>query len=111
MSSPGAGRGVAVVVGVVLLGVILGRLVLERTGAGLALFMLSLPVVFLVGAALVGIGRSAFLLVLFSGTALLVRVIVLQTGWFVLFLAPVVGITAYVLASTIKMMRFNAAQR
>ncbi len=96
---------------VIVLGIVLGRLVLERTGAGLALFLLALPVVFLVGAALLGIGRSALLLVLFSGTALLVRVIIAETGWFVLFLAPVVGLTAYILARTLRAMRVSEVRR
>ncbi len=108
MNPPGPGRAVSAVVGVILLGIVLGRLVLERTGAGLVLFLLALPLVFLLCAALLGIGRAALLLTLFSATALLVRVIIVDAGWFVLFVAPALGITAYVLANTIRAMRTSA---
>ncbi len=91
-------------VAVVLVGIILGRLVMERTGAGMVVFLLALPLVFLVLSAVVGLGRAAVLLGLFSATALLMRVVVLQSGWVVLLLAPVIGIVAYVAGSTIKMM-------
>ncbi len=111
MSEPRAGRSVAAVIGVIVIGIVLGRLVLERTGVGLALFFVALPAVFLVCAALLGIGRAALLLVLFSGTALLVRVLVTETGWFVLVVAPALGITAYVLANTLRAMRVSAGRR
>lgn len=89
---------------VVLAGIVLGRLVLERTGAGMVLFFIALPVVFLITAALLGLGRAAIVLGLFSATALLMRVIILESGWVALLLAPVIAVVAYVAGSTIKMM-------
>ncbi len=102
--APTAGRTLAVAFAVVLAGILLGRLVLERTGAGMVLFLIALPVVFLIAAALLGLGRAAIVLGLFSGTALLMRVIVLESGWVVLLLAPVIAVAAYVAGSTIQMM-------
>ena len=101
---PSAARSLGVVVAVFLAGILVGRLVLERTGAGLVALAFLLPVVFILGAAMLGVGRAALLLAMFAGTALLVRVVVEGTGWVVLLLVPPIALTAYILASTLRVM-------
>lgn len=101
---PAAGRTFAGVVLVFVAGIIVGRLVLERTGAGLVALGFLLPLVFLVAAAFLGVGRAAFLLGLFAGTALLVRVVVEGAGWVVLLLVPAIALSAYILANTLRVM-------
>lgn len=108
---PGAAKSVVLTIAVILAGIVMGRLVMERTGAGLVAFALALPVVFIVASSLLGIGRAAVLLGLFATVALLMRVIVLQAGWIVLLLAPVIALTAFVLARTIRLMRRGADAR
>lgn len=107
-SPPGAARTVAVAFITLLAGIVVGRLILERTGTGFAILLVALPIVFILLAALFGVGRGAFLVSLFAATALLVRVVALQSGWVVLLLVPVVGMTFYVLANTIIAMRLPA---
>ncbi len=101
---PSAVRGVVATLAVLLAGIVVGRLVLERSGVGLVALMFLLPVVFLACAAWLGIGRAALLVGLFTGVALLVRVIVLQSGWVALLLVPLVVASAYVLANTMRVL-------
>lgn len=97
-------RTFVVFIAVVLLGIILGRLALERTGAGLVALAILTPILFVVLAATLDVGRAALLLGSFLITVLLVRIIILESGWVTLLLAPVVAFTAYVLANVIKVM-------
>lgn len=94
-----------------LLGVVTGRLILEPSGTGFTVFLVSLPFVLLVLIALFGVGTGILLEAVFAGTALVVRSVVLYaaTGWIVLILIPAAAVTLYVLINTIRAMAADRA--
>ncbi len=79
---------------VFLLAVVVGRLALERTGIGLVLLWLAVPLVGVVLAAMYG--RAGFVLALvFAATALSARILFanVDAAWALLLLVPVVVVT------------------
>jgi hypothetical protein len=103
-AAPSAAKSVVAAVGVVLLGIVIGRLALERTGTGLLILAAAIPVVFIVISALFGIGRAAVLLGVFLSVAFLVKIILTEGSWLVLLLAPAIGLSSYMLANVLKAM-------
>ncbi len=100
------GRVVLVGVVVFLLAILAARLMLERTGVGMGIFFLLLPVMLLVLSLLVGWVLGLTLLVFFAGSAVAIRLLLVDAarGGLLLVLAPVLAVTVWLSLRVIRVL-------
>lgn len=112
MTEVRAGRPVAQVILVFLLAVLMGRLMLERTGVGQGLLFVAIPLAFVLLAALYGVRPAVVLLVLMLGLAWIVRFALTLGGWLIVLMIPIVlavlAISTHVLVLLVRDRRAGA---
>lgn len=113
MAEVRSGRTVAQVVLVFLLAVVIGRLMLERTGVGQGILFVAIPLAFILLMSLYGARTAAVLVVVMLGVAWLIRAALSigGGGWIIVLMLPlVVAVLAMATHVVVTLVRDRRAQ-